>query len=107
MTIKVRINWPLVQEKKCKINFQDDGHGGHLGFPIRTILAMFDLQITPIRPTNFQGNWPFGSGVGAKYIFKMATMAAGFDLRSTNLAIFYLQVAPILSTKFQVSWPFG
>ena len=29
-----------VQEKKRKIDFQD---GGHLGFPIGTILAMFDL----------------------------------------------------------------
>ena len=29
-----------VQEKKRKIDFQD---GGHLGFPIGTILAIFDL----------------------------------------------------------------
>ena len=32
-----------VQEKKRKIDFQDGGHGGHLGFPIGTILAIFDL----------------------------------------------------------------
>ena len=33
----------LVQEKKQKIDFQDGCHGGQLGFPIGTILAIFDL----------------------------------------------------------------
>ena len=28
-----------VQEKKRKIDFQDEGHNSHFGFPIRTILA--------------------------------------------------------------------
>ena len=32
-----------VQEKKRKIAFQDGCHGGHLGFLISTILAIFDL----------------------------------------------------------------
>ena len=32
-----------IQEKKRKIDFQDGGHGGHLGFPIGMILAIFDL----------------------------------------------------------------
>ena len=33
-----------VQENKQKIiDFQDGGHGGHLGFPNGTILAIFDL----------------------------------------------------------------
>ena len=32
-----------VQEKKRKIDSQDSSHGGHLEFPIRTIL---DLQVT-------------------------------------------------------------
>ena len=27
---------------------------GHLGFPIRTILATVDLQVTSILPTNFE-----------------------------------------------------
>ena len=34
-----------VQEKKFNIDFQD---GGHLGFPIRMLLATFDLQVTSI-----------------------------------------------------------
>ena len=52
----------LVQRKKCKIDFQD---GGYLGFPIRMILATFDLQVAPMLPTKFQINWPRGvQGVG-------------------------------------------
>ena len=35
---------------------------GHTGFPIGSILAIYDLQITPMLPTKFQANWPFGSG---------------------------------------------
>ena len=42
-----------VQEKKRKIEFQDGGHGGHLGFPIGTILAIFDLRVTLMLPTKF------------------------------------------------------
>ena len=42
-----------VQEKKLNIDFQDSGHGGHLGFLIRTILAIFDLQVTLMLPTKF------------------------------------------------------
>ena len=43
---KFRINGLLVQEKKRKIDFQDGCHGGHLGFLIGMILAIFDLQVT-------------------------------------------------------------
>ena len=43
-----------VQEKKLSIDFQDGGHGGHLGFQIRTILAIFDLQVTLMLPTKFR-----------------------------------------------------
>ena len=46
-------------QKKFNIDFQD---GGHLGFPIRTILATFDLQVTSILPRKFRVNFPFGSG---------------------------------------------
>ena len=67
-----------VQEKKRKIDFQD---GGHLGFPISMILAIFDLQVTPMLPSKFGVNWPFGSGEEAKNRFKMAAMAAILDFR--------------------------
>ena len=50
----------LVQEeKKRKIDFQD---GRHVGFQIETILAIFDLQVTPMLPTKFRFNWPRGVG---------------------------------------------
>ena len=42
--------------------FQDGLHGSHLGFLIRTILAIFDLQVTPMLPTKFRVTWPLGSG---------------------------------------------
>ena len=47
----------LVQKKKGKLDFQDDGHGGQLGFPIGTILTIFDLQVTLMLPTKFRVNW--------------------------------------------------
>ena len=50
-----------VQEKKRKIDFQDGHHGGHLVFPIGMILAIFDLQVNPMLPSKFGGNWPYGS----------------------------------------------
>ena len=55
-----------VQKKKRKIDFQDGGHGGHLGFPIGTILAIFYLQVTLMLSSKFGVNWPFGSGKEAK-----------------------------------------
>ena len=58
-----------VQEKKRKIDFQDGGHGGHLGLPIGTILAIFDLQVTPMLPSKFGVNWPFSSGEEGKNRF--------------------------------------
>ena len=58
------------QEKKCKIDFQDNGHGGYLGFPIRIILPTFDLQITVMLiPTKFQVSWPLHSGKEVKNKF--------------------------------------
>ena len=102
---KFQVNWPFgsgEEAKKKKIDFQDGHCGGHLGFPIRTILAssFFYLQVTPMLPIKFQVNWPFGSGEEAKNRFSRSRIG-------TILAIFYLQVTPILTTKFRVKLPFG
>ena len=51
----------LVQEMRFNIDFQNGCHGSHLGYPIRTILAAFDLQVTSIFLMKFRVNWPFGS----------------------------------------------
>ena len=44
------------KEKNLEISFQDGNCGGHVGFPLGTILAIFDLQVTPILPIKFQVN---------------------------------------------------
>ena len=76
---KFGVNWPFGSGDEVKIDFQD---GGHLGFPIGTILAIFDLQVTPMLPTDFRVNWHLGLGGEAKKkeIFKKAAMAAILDL---------------------------
>ena len=56
-------------KKAAIIVFQDGHHSNHLGFPIRTILAIYDLQVTRMVPTKFQVNWPFSSGEEAKNRF--------------------------------------
>ena len=66
---KFRVKGLSVQEKKQNIDFQDGGHRGHLGFPIGTILVIFDLQVISMLPTNFQVNWPFCSGECEKHFF--------------------------------------
>ena len=50
---KFRVNWPFGSGEEAKIDFQDGSHGGHFGFQIRTILAIFDLQVTVMLPTKF------------------------------------------------------
>ena len=66
---KFGVNLLLGLEKKRKIDFQDSRHGGHHGFTIGTVLAIFDLQVTLMLPTKFLVNQPFGSEEEAKYRF--------------------------------------
>ena len=42
-------------------SFEQTLNSGQLGFTIGTILAIFDLRVTPMLPTKFRVNWPFGS----------------------------------------------
>ena len=56
---KFGVNWPFGSVEEAKNNFQD---GGHLGIRIRTILAIFDLQVIPMLPTKHGVNWPRGVG---------------------------------------------
>ena len=96
-----------VQEKKRKIDFQDGGHGGHLGFPIGTILAIFDVQVTLMLPSKFGVKWLFGSEE-VKNRFQDGGHGGhlGFPI-STILTIFDLQVTLMVPSKFGVNWPFG
>ena len=94
-----------VQEKKQKIDFQDGCHGSHLGFPIGTILAIFDLQVIPMLPTMFRVNWLLGSQEKRKIDFQDGGHL-GFPI-GMILAIFDLQVTQMLPSKFGVNWPYG
>ena len=79
---KFQVNWPAVQWKKFKIDFQDGGRGGHLGFPSKRFY-FFYLQVVLILPSRFRVSWSFGSGEEVQNIyFKMATMVTILDFRS-------------------------
>ena len=94
-----------VQEKKRKTDFQD---GGHLGFPIGTILAIFDLQVTLMLPSKFGVKWPLVQEKMQKIDFQDGCQGGhlGFPI-GTTLAFFDLQVTLMLPSKFGVNWPFG
>ena len=57
------------RKSSIKYVFKDGHQSSHLGFLIRTILTIFDLQVTLMLPTMFQVNWPFGSGEEVKNRF--------------------------------------
>ena len=84
----------LSVQEKFNIDFQDACYS-HLGFPIRTISAIFDLQIAQY----FLSSWHFSSGEGRN------GGHLGFQIK-TILFIFYVQAALILLTMFRVNWPF-
>ena len=97
------------REKKRKINSQDGGHGGHLGFPIGTILAFFFyLHVTRCFLPSFKSVGVLVQEKKRKIDFQESSHCGrlGFSI-GTILAIINLQVTPMLPTKFQVSWPFG
>ena len=64
---KFQVNWPFDSGEDTKNRFSSNS--GHLAFPIRIILAIFDLQVTPMIPTKFQVNRPFCSGEEVKNRF--------------------------------------
>ena len=48
-----------LKKKKMEKDFQDGSRCCNVGFPIRKILAIFDIQVIPIIPIKFRVNWPF------------------------------------------------
>ena len=91
---------------KAKIDFQDGGHGSHLGFPIGMILAFFYLKVILMLPGKFGVNWPFGSGEREKIDFQDGGHGGhlGFPI-GTILANFDLQVTLMLPTKYESFGP--
>ena len=76
---------------------------------ISTILAIFDvILVTPMLPSKFGVNWPFGSGEEAKNRFsRWLPWQPSWISDRNNLAIFDLQVIPMLPTMFGVNWLLG
>ena len=71
-----------VQEKKCKQIFKIAGsHAGHHGFLFETILAIFDLQVTPMLLPGFKSTGPLVLEKKRKIDF----MAANLDYRSERV----------------------
>ena len=64
--------------------------GSHLRFPIRMILATFDLQVTSILPMNFESIALSVRRKSSKQIFKMDTMAAIWDFLSQQFELFFI-----------------
>ena len=100
--MKFQDNWSLLQEKKEKTDFQDDNNGSHLGFPIRTILAIFYLQVTLMCLSKFHINWPLFLEKKQKMDFQTGGYGGhlGFPI-GTILAILDLKVIAIFPTKFR------
>ena len=94
-------------QKKRKIDFQDGSHGGHLGFPIGTILAIFWSTSHPDASNQVSSQMAFWFRRSERKIdFQEGSHGGhlGFPI-GTPLAIFNLQATPMLPTKFQVNWP--
>ena len=103
---KFWVNWPFGSEKEAKNRFSR--WPPHLLFPVGTILAYYDLQVTPMLPTKFWVNWPFGSGEEAKNRFSRWPLWRPTWISDRNdLAIFELQVTLMFLTKFRLNWPFS
>ena len=98
-----------VQEKKRKIDFQDGCQGSQFGLTIRTILAIFDLQDSPMLPTRFQVNRPFGSGEEAKNKFSRWLTQQPFWISDWNdFSYFWSKsLLHMLRTTFRVNRPGG
>ena len=93
---------PSIQERKFQIYFRDGGRGSHLGFPIKTVLTVFDLQIAAIIPSKLRVKWPFGSGEEVPNTFSSYTHKIILAILDFDFSYFDLQV-----TQFQVvyNWP--
>ena len=107
LSTKFRVTGLSVQEKKHKIDFQDSSHNGHFGFLIRTILALFYLQVTLMLTSKFFFE---STGLSVQEKKQKKDFQDGGHLGfliGTILAVFYLQVTPMLPTKFQLAFCSG
>ena len=100
---KFQVSCPFISGEEAKnIFFQI---AGHPGFPIGTILATFDQQVTLMFLPSFKSIGFSDQEEVNKTDFQDGGHL-GFPIREI-LAIFDLQVTLILPAKFQVNWPFS
>ena len=102
---KFQFNWSFGSGVEVNIDFQE--YGGHLGFPIRTILPVL-IYKSPDASYQFQSQlaFPFRSISENDLQDGGNSGHLGF-LIETILAIFDLQAILTFPTKFQVNLPFG
>ena len=68
------------------------------------ILAISDLQVTPILLTKFQVNWPFCSGEEVQNRFSRRQLwRPSWTLDRNDFSYFDLQVAAMLQPQFQIN----
>ena len=66
---KFGVNWPFGSGEEAKNRFSRWLPWWPSWISNRTILAIFDLQVTPMLPNQFGVNWLLGLGVEAKNRF--------------------------------------
>ena len=80
--------------------FQDGWHGTHLRYQNWAILAILNLHVTQMPPTNFQFNPIYGSEVDV--VSRFSRRPLGY-WKGMSLAILNLHVASMPSTKFRLN----
>ena len=94
---KFQVNWPFSSGEEAKNRFS---RCGHFVFPIGTISAIFDLQVTLMLPTKFPLAFWFRRRSENRFS-RWSPLPSSWV--GTILAIFYLQVIMMLPTKFRVN----
>ena len=85
--------------------FQDGGYGGHFGFPIGMILAIFHLHVNLLLHCKFKLNSPCGlrEDVQNKFSIWQLWCHLGFPIDKI-LAHFDPEVVLLLQSKFPLKW---
>ena len=92
---------PSVRKEKCKIDFHDQHHGGYLGFPIGTILAIFICKLPRYFLLSSESNGLSVLEKKRKIDFKFAAI---LDFQSEQFWLFLIYKSPIcFLTSFELT----
>ena len=107
LSTKFRVKWPFGSGEEAKNRFYifKMAASSHLGFPIGTIITIFDLKVIPMLPTKFRINWPFGSREEKDRFSRWPPWRPSLISDQNEFCFFYLQITPMLPTKFRVNMP--